>query len=88
MPKDLNSSAQMCCSALSNHNIRPVIIIVDAVNQVGYKHHVNMPLSFGPHQTPILYCKTGVYRGATLFSLFLLNEAVLKSTHNICFVQR
>ena len=34
MPKDLNSSAQMCCSALSNHNIRPVIIIVDAVNQV------------------------------------------------------
>ena len=34
MPRDLNASAQMCCSALSNINIRPVIIIVDAVNQV------------------------------------------------------
>lgn len=33
-PRDLNASAQMCCSALSNINIRPVIIIVDAVNQV------------------------------------------------------
>ena len=34
----------------------------------------------------ILYSKTGVYRGLHYFSYFC--EAVLTSTHNLCFVQK
>ncbi|XP_067678320.1 TPR repeat-containing protein DDB_G0287407-like [Haliotis asinina] len=33
MPKDLDATAQMCCSVLSNPNTRPLIIFIDAVNQ-------------------------------------------------------
>ena len=43
----------------------------------------------------ILYNKTGVYRGLHYFLIFaltlilwLLNEAVLTCTHNICFEQK
>ena len=34
---------------------------------------------------PLLYSKTGVYRG---IHLFLLTEAVLTCTHDICFEQK
>ena len=35
------------------------------------KHHENMPIWFWPHQqTPLLYGKTGVYRGIHYFSYF------------------
>lgn len=33
MPKDLDATAQMCCSMLSNPNTRPLIMFVDALNQ-------------------------------------------------------
>ena len=35
LPKDLSAMAQLCSNALSNPNTRPVIVIVDAINQVG-----------------------------------------------------
>lgn len=34
MPRDVNAAAQMCCSMLSNPNTQPLIIVVDALNQV------------------------------------------------------
>ncbi len=34
LPKDLSAMAQLCSNALSNPNTRPVIVIVDAINQV------------------------------------------------------
>ena len=34
MPRDVNAAAQMCCSMLSNPNTRPLVVIVDALNQV------------------------------------------------------
>ncbi len=36
MPKDLDTASQMCCGSLNNPNTRPLIIIVDAINQVYY----------------------------------------------------
>ena len=33
-------------------------------------HHENMPIKFWPPQTPLLYSKTGVYRGMHYFSYF------------------
>ncbi|XP_071951905.1 telomerase protein component 1-like isoform X2 [Antedon mediterranea] len=33
MPKDLETTCQVACSALSNPNTKPVIIIIDALNQ-------------------------------------------------------
>ena len=43
-----------------------------------------MSVCFIPSYTPLLYSKTGVYRGIHYF----LNEAVLTCTHNICFEQK
>lgn len=34
MPKDLDSASMMCCSILSNPNTKPLIIFIDALNQV------------------------------------------------------
>ncbi|KAK6179484.1 hypothetical protein SNE40_011834 [Patella caerulea] len=34
MPKDLDGTAQMCCSMLSNPNTKPIIIFIDALNQI------------------------------------------------------
>ncbi|ESO94433.1 hypothetical protein LOTGIDRAFT_232289 [Lottia gigantea] len=34
MPKDLDTTAQMCCSMLSNPNTKPVVIFIDAINQI------------------------------------------------------
>ena len=58
-----------------------------------------MSVCFIPPYTPLLYNKTGVYRGIHFFlflllniycgySLERLNEAVLTCTHNICFEQK
>ena len=59
-----------------------------------------MSVCFIPPYTPLLYSKTGVYRGIHYFLIFALkhilwvlvrtasNEAVLTCTHNICFEQK
>ena len=54
-----------------------------------------MPMHFSPPYTPLLYSKTGVYRGIFFFLIFavkhrscVLSEAVLKCTHNLCFEQK
>ena len=44
--------------------------------------------NFDPPLTPLLYSKTGVYRGILYFSYFCSAEAVLTSTHNLCFEQK
>ena len=46
-----------------------------------------------PHKTPLLYSKTGVYRGMHYFlfplkTQIVLAEAVLTSTHNLCSEQK
>ena len=62
-------------------------------------HQDNMSLCLIPPYTPILYSKTGVYRGLHHFLIFALkhilwvlvrtaSEAVLTCTHNICFGQK
>ena len=56
-----------------------------------------MPIYFLPPQTPLLYSKTGVYRGIHYFSYFcskhrlwvlVRTASVLTSTHNLCFEQK
>ena len=64
-------------------------------------HHENMPIYFWPPQTPLLYSKTGVYRGYIIFLLLLKNidwgyslepprrcGSALMSTHNLCYEQK
>lgn len=34
MPKELDSASMMCCSMLSNPNTKPLVIFIDALNQV------------------------------------------------------
>ena len=34
LPKDLSAAAQLCCNALGNSKTKPVVVIIDAVNQV------------------------------------------------------
>ena len=41
MPKDQDSAAQLTCSVLSNAKTKPLIVMVDAVNQV--LHSVSIP---------------------------------------------
>ena len=45
-----------------------------------------------PPYTPLLYSKTGVYRGICYFLIFALKHRlwvlVLTCTHNLCFVQK
>ena len=38
------------------------------------KHHDNMSVCFIPHYTPLLYSKTGVYRGIHYFLIFALKH--------------
>ena len=45
------------------------------------EHHANLSVQCTSPYTPLLYSKTGVYRGIHFF----LNEAVLMCTHNQCF---
>ena len=50
-----------------------------------------MSVCFIPPYTPLLYSKSGVYRGIHYFLIFALkhtSEAVLTCTHNICFEQK
>ena len=51
-----------------------------------------MSVCFIPPYTPLLYSKTGVYRGIYYFLIFALkhsfSEAVLTCTHNLCFEQK
>ena len=66
----------------------------------GTKHHDNISMFFMPPYTPLLYSKTGVYRGIQYFFYFCfktyivgtrlnrLNEAVLTFTHNIYFERK
>ena len=51
-------------------------------------HHDNRSVNCIPPNTPLLYSKTGDYRGIHYFLIFALNEAVLTCTHNICFGQK
>ena len=60
-------------------------------------HHANMSVKCIPPYTPLLYSKTGVYRGILFFLIFapkhrlwvlVRTEAVLKCTHNQCFEQK
>jgi hypothetical protein len=39
MPKDLEAVAALCCGVLSNASTQPVIIFIDAINQVNYFGH-------------------------------------------------
>ena len=54
------------------------------------KHQDNMSVCFIPPYTPLLYSKTGVYRGMHYFLIFALKHRlwVLVRTHNICFEQK
>ena len=55
-----------------------------------WQHEESMSMkSITPH-TPLLSSKTGVCRGKPifLFFVFALAEAVLTSTHNLCFEQK
>ena len=52
-------------------------VVVDII-----KHQDNMSVCFIPPYTPLLYSKTGVYRGIHY------NEAVLTCTHDSCFEQK
>ena len=45
-----------------------------------------MSVCFIPPYTPLLYSKTGVYRGSTLFS-YSCSKPYIVGTHNICFEQ-
>ena len=49
-----------------------------------------MSVCFIPPYTPLLYRKTGVYRGIHYFLFFALKHIlwVLTCTHNICFEQK
>ena len=49
-----------------------------------------MSVCFIPPYTPLLYSKTGVYRGLQYFFIFALKHIlwVLTCTHNICFEQK
>jgi hypothetical protein len=40
MPSDLDSAVQLSCSALNNPSTSPVILFVDALNQVSNIVHV------------------------------------------------
>ena len=60
----------------------------------GGLHHANTPVQFTPLYTPLLYSKTGVYRGIHYFRIFALKHrlwvlvrtaSVLMCTHNLCF---
>ena len=56
------------------------------------KHQDNMSVRFIPPCSPLLYSKTGVYRGIHYFLIFApkhsLTEAALTCTHNLCFGQK
>ena len=39
MPKNLEACCQLTCGVLSNPKTQPVIVIIDALNQVGSKLH-------------------------------------------------
>ena len=45
MPKDLEETCQVCYAALAHPNTRPVIIIIDALNQVSFKEKSSPDLS-------------------------------------------
>ena len=56
-----------------------------------------MSVCFIPPYIPLLYSKTGVYRGIHYFLIFalkhrscvlVLSEAVLTCTHNLCFEKK
>ena len=62
------------------------------------RHQEYMSMKSIPPHTPLLYSKTGVYRGIPIFLIFApkhrlwvlvrtASEAVLTSTHNLCFEQ-
>ena len=58
-------------------------------------HKENMSVKCVPLQTPHLYSKTGVCKGIPIFLIFapkhrlwVLGEAVLSCTHNLCFEQK
>ena len=58
-------------------------------------HQENMSVKCVPLQTPHLYSKTGVCKGIPIFLIFapkhrlwVLGEAVLSCTHNLCFEQK
>ena len=58
-------------------------------------HQENMSVKCVPPYTPLLYRKTGVCRGIPIFLIFapkhrlwVLGEAVLTCTHNLCFEQK
>ena len=51
---------------------------------------ITCPCNEEPPYTPLLYSKTGVYRGIHIFLIFALKHsvAVLTCTHNLCFEQK
>ena len=54
-------------------------------------HHENMSVYCIPPYTPLLYSKTGVYRGIHDFLIFALKQklwVLVRTAHNICFEQK
>ena len=62
---------------------------------LGSSRHANRSVYCIPPYSPLLYSKTGVYRSKHFFLIFalkyrlwILTEAVLTCTHNLCFEQK
>jgi hypothetical protein len=52
LPTDMESAVQFCCSALNNTGTKPIIIFIDALNQVSYYYFLK---SYGSKINNILF---------------------------------
>ena len=64
------SSFQFCKIKTGDHYAMMIYFHISC-NQ---SYHANMLVSFTPHHTPLLYSKTGVYRGLQGYSFFSLKH--------------